>query len=693
MVVVKSIDRLVRTLTCALALVSAVAATTETLRAGDQKVQASAPGQNFSSIRKPSKSVRLDLYGDPLPEHAIARMGTLRFRHPGWLHRILFSPDGKVIASADSEEVRFWDASSGLLLRRLVPGHEIKTMAMSRDGKRLALAGRDRPLRGRGELSVWDFHSGAAIARTRDLARGILVVDFSPDGSTIAAGDFTGNIGFFDADSGKKTRQVHAFGMVFSLAYAPGGKTLASWDLGEQIRIWDVSSGTEIRSTDAKENSANYTLAFSPDGTLLAWGGNWDEQIHVWRPGDDRVEPSFWGVKHTPPGLSAAQGVAFSPDGHTLAATDNDGLILWDVATRGQRLRLRLSGVRDVAVAFSPDGRFLASCGRSVVHVWDAASGELVSGRRIGHSSNVVALAFSLDGQTLVTGGAAPSVLGWDAATGRPKFCLSGCANLGALAVAPDGQTVATAGWDDSMRVWDVRTGKLRWQDKHWLHPGTPALVFRPQDGFLVAAIQRGSIRTWKMPQGVELRRCPLSLDDVRKRPPAQRDPNMPPTALVLCNSFRFSADGRWLASYREDTNAIYVVDANTGHTRQRIEGPQAFDGVAVSPDGRLVAAFEPSRIRIWEALSGKQCALIERTGARFFTACFSPDGKTLASSEREDGTIRLWEVATAREVLRLDSPDEGALALLFSPDGRRLASGSWNSTATVWDVTTSTAR
>src|SRR5205807_987826 len=86
---------------------------------------------------KPGKRLAVDLYGDALPPAAVARMGTVRFRHGNDVNVVCFSPRGDLIASGgDDRVVRIWDVASGRELQRLA-GHEtgVKAAAFSPDGR------------------------------------------------------------------------------------------------------------------------------------------------------------------------------------------------------------------------------------------------------------------------------------------------------------------------------------------------------------------------------------------------------------------------------------------------------------------------------------------------------------------------------------------------------------------------------
>src|SRR5262249_2198427 len=174
--------------------------------------------------------------------------------------------------------------------------------------------------------------------------------------------------------------------------------------------------------------------------------------------------------------VNAALGLAFSPDGKTLA------LGTWS----GQVRLLDLSTGKDVpgptrhndwvcSVAFSPDGKFLVSAGGSEfrparnkgtttgqIKLWDRTAGKEL-GPLAGHTSKIFSAAFSPDSQTLATASADRTVRLWEGPSGRERFVLTGHAEaVWCVAFSPDGNTVFSASADKTVKFWDVATGKER---------------------------------------------------------------------------------------------------------------------------------------------------------------------------------------------------------------------------------------
>ena len=287
---------------------------------------------------------------------------------------------------------------------------------------------------------------------------GVLSVARSPDGSTLASGDYDGTIRVWDAKTGqhKLTLREHTEG-VTSLSLLPDGSTLASGSWDNYVMLWDVDTGKLLRTLDRHTDGVR-AVAFSPDGGTLASGG-YDRTIRLWNVDTGQQKQTFEG--HT----DYVRAVAFSPDGRTLASGSYDRTIrLWDVDTSEQKLELEGHTNGVLTVAFSPDGRTLASGSYDrTIRLWDAKTGEPLQTLR-GHTHDVNSVAFSPDGRTLVSGGNDytiqiydDTIRLWDAKTGEPLQTLRGHkAGVTSVAFSRDGSTLASGSWDRTVQVWEL---------------------------------------------------------------------------------------------------------------------------------------------------------------------------------------------------------------------------------------------
>ena len=395
---------------------------------------------------------------------------------------ITFSPDGKTLASGGKAGygegvIYLWDADTGARLNTLT-GHTdlVITVAFSPNGKTLASAGWD------GTIRLWDVDTGKPISTLTGYGKifsSVESVAFSPNGKTLAT-SWDDTILLWDADTNTHINALTGHtDRVTSVAFSSDGKTLASGSLDDTVRLWNAQTGV-LQYTLTEEGLAYNAIhvAFSPDGQTLAGGGGenyFDASIgtsvdsgtiYLWDT-DTGIRINTLTGQHTNPVTS----VAFSPDGRILASggtnyyfdesTDtfiSNGIIhFWDVETG--TLINTLTGHTDVAsVAFSPDGQTLVVSGgpNSTLRLWDVVTGQHLQ-TLTGDSQEFTTVAFAPDGQTLVSGSWNGSIHLWDIATGEPFQTLTGHTHIvNSIAFSPNGYTMATGSYDSSTLLWEV---------------------------------------------------------------------------------------------------------------------------------------------------------------------------------------------------------------------------------------------
>lgn len=207
---------------------------------------------------------------------------------------VVFSPDGKLLASAGGSILQVWDLTSGRIKAKLWsgdPNTSLAGLAFSPDGSLLAGASPGDLMHNGSAVQVWDIRSGRlkmTLGKHKsDFIDGATVA-FSPDGSLLAAasdsGDFGGTIRLWDVKSGKLTATLLSdVSSVKSVAFSPDGSLLAAASGGEVI-LWNVETD-QIAAILKGHTDRVTSVAFSPDGTLLASGG-FDHMVRLWGVSD-----------------------------------------------------------------------------------------------------------------------------------------------------------------------------------------------------------------------------------------------------------------------------------------------------------------------------------------------------------------------------------------------------------------------
>ncbi len=273
-------------------------------------------------------------------------------------------------------------------------------------------------------------------------------VAFSPDGETLAAagGDY---VRVWDLTTRQEIATVggSSGNHVTSVAFSPNGTMLAAGEEESMMRIWDTATLAEIATLTPQAGSVD-ALAFSPDGAVLAGASYWGA-ITLWDPA------SLQQVGVLAPAGSPSW-ITFSPDGSTLAVCNGAGLALWDVAARQNVTTLWGSDDDFWSVAFSPDGVTLAGASLNrMVKLWDIVARQEI-GALEGHSQLVQTVAFSPDGATLASGSQDRTVKLWDPVTGQETASLDGHTSaVNNIAFAPDGSMLAAVSYGE-VKLWGL---------------------------------------------------------------------------------------------------------------------------------------------------------------------------------------------------------------------------------------------
>ncbi len=273
---------------------------------------------------------------------------------------IEFSPKGDHLLVARFGKVELLDAASRKSIREIkgLPG-KVNAAHFSRDGSRVITA--SGVTGSSGVATVWDAASGK---RLKEFGKGhgdvLFDAEFSPDETIVATAGYDRNVKLWKAGTGELLRSIDVHnGAIFDLGFSPDGKILASASGDETIKLWRVSDGLRLDTLNQPQGE-QFFASFTPDGAHVLGAGA-DNRIRLWRllsKNKPRINP----VVHA---RFAHEGdivkAAVSRDGRWLASASEDGTIkLWTLPDLTQRKLIGDQSDLVSGLAFAPDGSTLA---------------------------------------------------------------------------------------------------------------------------------------------------------------------------------------------------------------------------------------------------------------------------------------------------------------------------------------------
>lgn len=568
---------------------------------------------------------------------------------------LALGPDGRSVAAGSREgTIVVWDAGSGQVWRTL-SGHSerVDDLVFTSDGRKLASLSKNKAI-------FWDLASGSVDA-SMERARGMNDLALSPDARRVVCPTPSGAAHIWDAATGRSTK-IMGDGVYSgaSVGFSPDGSKLA-WRDGKYggLCVWEMGAGMPAAKLAGTENERGSLVTFSADGRCVLAAAA-DGTATVWDAATGRLVKTLSRMeKAQRRGDRGAdrddyvESVAVSPDGTKLAAGWQHGTVgLWDIPT-GRVVQARKFEHGLPKVSFSSDGqRLVVNCQRHFAF-WNLATGrdDEVLGRPFRAPR---AVAFSQDGSVLACAMADGALVTKDAASSALEVipaAVSGEATV--LAFSPDKRRLAVGGRTGAVHVRSIGAGTVEKTFKEH-ESQVLSLAFSP-DGSRLASGSAAKVVLWDLHTG----RAEKVL--------SKADAGV--TSVVTTPDRRRLVSGSWGAPgglWSSDTGP-----PGTAEGGEVIGAPVAFDR-----EGKMLATGSPDgSITLWDAASGQPIGRVPGDAAPVTCLDLSPDGRLLASGD-EEGAVTLRASADAgtgglpAATIRLFSLAEGSDWLAMGPGG-----------------------
>ena len=594
---------------------------------------------------------------ESLPEHAVARLGSLRYRNMQSIQRMAYADDGTLMTVSPPDAgyngaVQFLRTASGEVVDRIeMPDNSVHTTAISRSAKKVAAAGisfDEERTTNEWVLTVVDVATKQVHHQKLEQVNRIGAIAFSKDEKFLLIGakklmvwDIAASRSVLDLEVSK--------GGVSCLAVSPDGETIA-FSCPGSIELWRWESGEQPTTlVEIPHHRQAMTLNFSHDGSQLA--ASIDGEFGGLQVIDLKTGEVATTLK-TDRAIATTRNLLFSSDDKVVAWTNDQtkSVDLHELSSGKRIHRITALAPAPTAIAFNSDSARLACAFGQAIAVWDTERGHLIRSPH-GHRSPPNLARIHDPDLPLLTYGDDGQIIAWDTAKARhklqwrhPSVDQLGVKWVRGAAISPDGRWIVSSSFDNEVVLWDVDKTSVKYR-----LPG------------------HGELGGWR--------------------------------------TVGFTADSKQFVSFGDDRH-LRVFDVQSGKavvehrvkpddidlSQREKDGHLDMSGAGLSPDVSTLWVAVAQSIYLFDVRSGKQIQKLDIKGTFVPKVAFARNGDRLfvfdfglpQQTKLADGRIRYGRARRARLIeFHLDTgeparqrelPFQFAGPMAISPNGKWLA-------------------
>jgi len=552
---------------------------------------------------------------------------------------IAYSPDGRLIATAEVGLIQLWNPD-GKLLKNFQVQNSTINIAFSPDGQRIVSAGL-------GGLSLTRI-DGSPVWEYKE--KDTQTVAYSPDGGLIASAGWDKTVKLWRPDGTPLGTLAGHKSRVQSVAISPDGGIIASGSDDKTIKLWNAKG--QLLKTLRGHTGAVTMVKFRPDGKLLASCSD-DKTVRLWSITGRLLKT----LRDNDRGVGA---IDFSSDGEIMASAGLGGITLRNNA--GKLIRKTDDSAR--WIEFHPGGKQICTLGYDALYLRDLELQKLVRWD-VSDAESIRSVAFSPNGTVMASGLLGGQIKLWG--TDGTRYSTVDIGHTpSCIAFRRDGALVAVGPSKDmsknkyAITIVDAK-GRLLAASEN-LPGGIGDIAMLPDRNLVVTGSSDKTVKLWRLDGSLQ--------QSLTGHADAVTAVAINPEASLIASG---SAD-RTLRLWNSNGKLIQTL---RGHTDLILS-------VAVSPEGRLVASGSTDNtIRLW-SVSGRMLKKID-LGVPVRKIVFAPNGKYLAAG-LDDNTIMLLS-PVGRVIKTLKGHHSFIYNFSFSPDAKFLISGSLDTTTRIWDI------